>query len=60
MINNPDENLSNFEARQKAERAQAFIQMVVNKKEQLFGKSSVSPKRPDYSSRLQKNIDIFF
>jgi hypothetical protein len=34
--------------------------MVVNKKEQLFGRNSVSPRRPDYSGRLQKNIDIFF
>ena len=34
--------------------------MVVNKKEQLFGKNQVSPRRPDYSGRLQKNIDIFF
>jgi hypothetical protein len=34
--------------------------MVVAKKEQLFGRSQVSPRRKEYSGRLQKNIDMFF
>ena len=54
------EELSRVRAQQVAKRTKDFISMVVAKKEQLFGRSQVSPRRKEYSGRLQKNIDMFF
>ena len=60
MTTDNSKDLSKAKAQEIAERTRSFLALIIEKKAQLFGRNTVSPKRAGCSGRLQRDIDNFF